>query len=97
MWTETRCGQREWEDLYRRRFQQARGKGGFVRVDWDEAATLIAAALVHTIKTYGPDRVFGFSPIPAMSMVCYTAGSRFLSLIGASMLSFYDWYCDLPP
>ncbi len=80
-----------------RQFHRARGKGGLVRVDWDEAATLIAAALVHTIKKYGPDRVFGFSPIPAMSMVCYAAGARFLSLIGASMLSFYDWYCDLPP
>lgn len=91
-----------WESIVkdkekRRRFHQARGKGGFVRVDWDEAATLIAAALVHTIKKHGPDRVFGFSPIPAMSMVCYAAGARFLSLIGASMLSFYDWYCDLPP
>ncbi|MCF8050226.1 MAG: nitrate reductase subunit alpha [Desulfobacterales bacterium] len=81
----------------RRRFHQARGKGGFVRVAWDEAASLIAAALVHTIKQYGPDRIFGFSPIPAMSMVCYASGARFLSLIGASMLSFYDWYCDLPP
>ena len=30
---------------------------------------MIAAAHVHTIKTYGPDRVAGFSPIPAMSMV----------------------------
>ncbi len=85
------------DDDKRRQFQQARGKGGFVRVDWEEAATLIAAALVHTIRKYGPDRIFGFSPIPAMSMVCYAAGSRFLSLIGASMISFYDWYCDLPP
>ena len=58
---------------------------------------MIAAALIHTIKTHGPDRIFGFSPIPAMSMVCYASGSRFLSLIGASMISFYDWYCDLPP
>ena len=33
-------------------------------------------------KTYGPDRVIGFSPIPAMSMVSYAAGSRYLSLIG---------------
>jgi nitrate reductase alpha subunit len=46
---------------------------------------------------YGPDRIFGFSPIPAMSMVCYASGARFLSLIGGSMVSFYDWYCDLPP
>ncbi len=81
----------------RDRFQKARGKGGLVRVEWNEAATLIAAALIRTIKTYGPDRIFGFTPIPAMSMVCYISGARFLSLIGASMISFYDWYCDLPP
>lgn len=85
------------DDAKRRRFQKARGKGGFVRVSWDQAAALIAAALVHTIKTHGPDRIFGFTPIPAMSMVCYAAGARFLSLIGGAMLSFYDWYCDLPP
>jgi nitrate reductase alpha subunit len=30
----------------------------------------------------GPDRVIGFSPIPAMSMVSYAAGSRYLSLLG---------------
>ncbi|MFV5865378.1 molybdopterin-dependent oxidoreductase [Klebsiella pneumoniae] len=39
----------------------------------------------------------GFSPIPAMSMVSYAAGTRYLSLIGGTCLSFYDWYCDLPP
>ena len=59
--------------------------------------TLIAAANVYTIKQYGPDRVIGFSPIPAMSMVSYAAGTRYLSLIGGVCLSFYDWYCDLPP
>ncbi|MGA7493164.1 MAG: nitrate reductase subunit alpha [Syntrophobacteraceae bacterium] len=80
-----------------RKYKKARGKGGFVRIGWDEALTLVSASLVHTIKKYGPDRIFGFSPIPAMSMVCYTSGARFLSLIGASMVSFYDWYCDLPP
>ncbi|MGM0403916.1 MAG: molybdopterin-dependent oxidoreductase, partial [Thermodesulfobacteriota bacterium] len=78
-------------------YQKVRGKGGLVRVSWDEAATLVAAALVHTIQKYGPDRVFGFTPIPAMSMVCYASGARFLSLIGGSMISFYDWYADLPP
>lgn len=57
----------------------------------------IAAANVWTIKTYGPDRVAGFSPIPAMSMVSYAAGTRYLSLLGGTCLSFYDWYCDLPP
>ena len=34
---------------------------------------------------------------PAMSMVSYAAGSRYLRLIGGVCLSFYDWYCDLPP
>ena len=57
---------------------------------------MIAAAHVHTIKKYGPDRVAGFSPIPAMSMVSHAAGARFMALIGAPMLSFYDWYADLP-
>jgi nitrate reductase alpha subunit len=80
-----------------KKYQRARGKGGLVRVSWDEASTLIAASLVHTIQRYGPDRIFGFTPIPAMSMVCYSSGARFLSLIGGSLISFYDWYCDLPP
>lgn len=78
-------------------FQKARGKGGFRRVHWDEALDLISASVIHTIKQYGPDRIIGFSPIPAMSQVSYAAGSRFLSLLGGVVMSFYDWYCDLPP
>lgn len=77
-------------------YKSARGKGGFVRAEWWEAAEIAAAAHVHTIKKYGPDRVAGFSPIPAMSMVSHAVGARFISLIGGSMLSFYDWYADLP-
>ena len=80
-----------------RLYKHDRGHGGFVRADWDEMQTLIAAANVYTVKQYGPDRVIGFSPIPAMSMVSYAAGTRYLSLIGGVCLSFYDWYCDLPP
>ncbi|PTI44584.1 nitrate reductase subunit alpha, partial [Staphylococcus xylosus] len=45
----------------------------------------------------GPDRIAGFTPIPAMSMISYAAGARFISLLGGEMLSFYDWYADLPP
>src|SRR5690606_11003595 len=52
----------------RRDYQRVRGMGGFVRSHWDEVNQLIAAANVYTIKTHGPDRVVGFSPIPAMSM-----------------------------
>jgi nitrate reductase alpha subunit len=51
------------------RYKRARGKGGFVRSDWEEVSELIAAAHVYTIKAYGPDRVVGFSPIPPMSQV----------------------------
>ncbi|HEU4922600.1 MAG TPA: nitrate reductase subunit alpha, partial [Burkholderiales bacterium] len=78
-------------------YKKQRGLGGFVRATWDEVNEIIAAANVYTIKKYGPDRVIGFSPIPAMSMVSYAAGSRYLSLIGGVCMSFYDWYCDLPP
>ena len=80
-----------------RSYKSIRGLGGFVRASWDEAQEIIAAANIHTIKTWGPDRVAGFSPIPAMSMVSFAAGTRYLSLIGGVSLSFYDWYCDLPP
>lgn len=78
-------------------YKPFRGKGGFIRASWDDINTLIAASLIYTIQKYGPDRIVGFSPIPAMSMVSHAAGSRFLTLIGAPMLSFYDWYADLPP
>lgn len=79
------------------RYKSVRGLGGFVRATWDESNEIIAAANALTIKKYGPDRIVGFSPIPAMSMVSYAAGTRYLSLIGGVALSFYDWYCDLPP
>ncbi len=81
----------------RKKYTARRGLGGFVRVGWDEANEIIAAANAYTVHKYGPDRVAGFSPIPAMSMVSYAAGTRYLSLMGGVCLSFYDWYCDLPP
>ena len=81
----------------RESYTRVRGKGGFVRATWDEATEITAAANAYTAKRYGPDRVFGFSPIPAMSMISYAAGTRYLSLLGGTCMSFYDWYCDLPP
>ncbi|MBI4906578.1 MAG: nitrate reductase subunit alpha [Acidobacteria bacterium] len=81
----------------RARWQRARGKGGFRRMDWDTAAELIAASCIHTTKKWGPDRIAGFSPIPAMSMISYASGARMLQLMGGVALSFYDWYSDLPP
>jgi len=81
----------------RKAYQEARGKGGFRRATWDEVQEIIAASTVYTIKKHGPDRIVGFSPIPAMSMLSYAAGTRFLQLLGGICLSFYDWYSDLPP
>ncbi|MCU7879925.1 MAG: nitrate reductase subunit alpha [Candidatus Thiodiazotropha sp. (ex Lucinoma aequizonata)] len=81
----------------RKKYTAVRGLGGFVRSSWDEVTEITAAANVYTAKKWGPDRIYGFSPIPAMSMISYAAGSRYLSLIGGACGSFYDWYCDLPP
>ena len=81
----------------RKSYTSKRGMGGFRRASWDVATELIAASTLYTAKKHGPDRVVGFSPIPAMSMISYAAGSRFLQLFGGVAMSFYDWYCDLPP
>ena len=78
-------------------YKPRRGLGGLVRSNWEEVYELIAAANIYTAKKWGPDRIVGFSPIPAMSMLSYASGTRYLSLIGGVCLSFYDWYCDLPP
>ncbi|MCC6166936.1 MAG: nitrate reductase subunit alpha [Caldilineaceae bacterium] len=84
------------DEQKRHRYQQVRGKGGFRRSTWDEVLEIVAASCLYTAKTWGPDRVFGFSPIPAMSFLSYAGGSRFLQLFGGVNMSFYDWYADLP-
>jgi nitrate reductase alpha subunit len=99
---ETMAPVKAWEAIQadpalRQDYVQVRGKGGFVRAGWDEATEIVAAANAYTTRKYGPDRVFGFSPIPAMSMISYASGARYLSLLGGTCMSFYDWYCDLPP
>src|SRR3990170_1169078 len=38
----------------RRRWQRARGKGGFRRTHWDTVLEIMAAALVYTTKKHGP-------------------------------------------
>lgn len=80
----------------RNRYQRARGKGGFRRASWEESLEIIAASTLYTARRWGPDRVFSFSPIPAMSYLSYAGGSRFTQLFGGVNLSFYDWYADLP-
>ncbi len=77
-------------------YRTARGKAGWRRVKWDEATEMIAAAKLYTIQTYGPDHLASFSPIPAMSMVSFASGHRLSNLLGGTMLSFYEWYHDLP-
>jgi nitrate reductase alpha subunit len=85
------------DENLRKKYVSKRGMGGFRRASWDEAVEIIAASCLYTASKYGPDRVIGFTPIPAMSMVSYAAGARFLQLFGGVCMSFYDWYCDLPP
>ncbi len=85
------------DNVSRSNYVGERGLGGFVRSTWEEALEMIAAANIYTTKEFGPDRIVGFSPIPAFSMVSYCAGTRYLSLLGGTILSFYDFYCDLPP
>jgi nitrate reductase / nitrite oxidoreductase, alpha subunit len=106
LWTEARQAHADpveaWQSLVedpgsRAAWTSKRGMGGFRRASWELVTELIAASTVYTVKKHGPDRVIGFTPIPAMSMISYAAGTRFLSLLGGVMLSFYDWYCDLPP
>lgn len=105
LWRETRKTRdpiAAWEHISQnpelaKSYKSRRGLGGFVRASWDEVNEIIAAANNYTIKHFGPDRLAGFSPIPAMSMVSYAAGTRYMSLLGGVSLSFYDWYCDLPP
>ncbi len=106
LWKEARADHADpvdaWKSLVedpvkRQRWQKARGKGGLRRTDWATALEIISASMVQTIKKHGPDRIAGFSPIPAMSMISYASGSRLMQLIGGISLSFYDWYCDLPP
>ncbi|MPZ19903.1 MAG: nitrate reductase subunit alpha [Luteitalea sp.] len=77
-------------------YRGARGKAGWRRATWDLATEIWAAAIIHTIKRYGPDRLASFSPIPAMSMVSFLSGHRLCNLLGGTMLSFYEWYHDLP-
>jgi nitrate reductase alpha subunit len=78
-------------------YTSQRGKGGFARATWREALELVAAAHVQTIAEHGPDRAAAFTPLPAMSPVSYSSGSRYMALTGGAHLSFYDWYADLPP
>src|SRR3546814_10721601 len=69
-------------------YKKARGKGGLVRASWEEAVEIVAAAHVHTIKEWGPDRVAGFSPIPALSMVSHRSEEHTSELQSLMRISY---------
>jgi len=75
-----------------------RGEGKFRRAAWDEAMNMIAGRMTDIVRQDGSDAIAFFSPIPAFNYVSAGAGYRLCKLMGAAgPLSFYDWYCDLPP
>ncbi len=75
-----------------------RGEGKFRRATWDEAIELISKKLTDIARKHGSDEIIFFSAIPAFSYVSAGSGYRLCKILGASgPLSFYDWYCDLPP
>ena len=53
----------------RARNYKSAGGGRFVRSSWDSQRDNRQRQYLQLIRKYGPDRVIGFSPIPAMSMV----------------------------
>jgi len=75
-----------------------RGEGKFKRVTWEEALKDISSKFLDIIQEDGAESIVFFCPIPAYSYTSASAGYRLANLLGASgPLSFYDWYCDLPP
>ena len=74
-----------------------RGEGRWQRIGWDQALDEIADKTLDILQRHGPQYLNAFTPIPAMSPVSYASGSRLMNLLGGVSLTFYDWYCDLPP
>ncbi len=75
-----------------------RGEGKFRRASWDEAMNLVTTGMTDIARKDGSDAIAFFSPIPSFNYVSAGAGYRLCKLMGAAgPLSFYDWYCDLPP
>ena len=79
-----------------RAYKKARGKGGLVRASWDEATEIIAAAHVLHDQALGPgpDRRVLADPGDVDGVARLRRAVP--RLIGGAMLSFYDWYADLP-
>ena len=64
---------------------QNRGKSGYVRISWDEAAELVASELKRVGKTYGPEAVLSQADMHGESMhlsPSHGCANRLLSLLG---------------
>ena len=64
---------------------QNRGKSGYVRISWDEAAELVAAELKRMGKTYGPEAVLSQADMHGESKhlsPSHGCANRLLSLLG---------------
>src|SRR3546814_18593245 len=79
-----------------REYKTRRGMGGFARVHWDKAQEIIDASNLYTVQQYGPDRVLGFSSVPASELISFSPSSRYRALLGCAGMPSYDWYGDLP-
>ena len=64
---------------------QNRGKSGYVRISWDEAAELVAAELKRVGKTYGPEAVLSQADVHGETKhlsPSHGCANRLLSLLG---------------
>ncbi len=64
---------------------QNRGKSGYVRISWDEAAELVASELKRVGKTYGPEAVLSQADMHGESKhlsPSHGCANRLLSLLG---------------
>ena len=83
------------DPLRRRSYQQARGQGRLVRVSWEEAIDIAAAAHAHH-QDVRPRPLFRILPDPRDVDGVALCGNTFHPAHWRVMTSFYDWYADLP-
>ncbi|MBM3271505.1 MAG: molybdopterin-dependent oxidoreductase, partial [Candidatus Sericytochromatia bacterium] len=74
------------DEAAREAWQKARGGGALQELHWEEALEIVAAALLHIARTYGPDRVFGLAGAPGDADPTWIGGTRFLHLFGGVAL-----------
>ncbi len=76
--------------------KQVRGRGGFIRSNWQELNQLLPPL------TSGPSKPTARIALPVFAdpgdVDGFLRRRNTLSFtLGGTCLSFYDWYCDLPP